>query len=210
MAERWADIRDVLEHLADSDLRDIGRIPPAMVAFDGDLLLFLSDIRPFPRGGLPDALIELLALALPLGADRIAYSFDGRAWSLHDPIPPVLDGVVDLRARVHTMLLIDGHRRREPSVTSVVRPYHLAGDVPVWREPFEPEEPSEGWVTQSTIAGIRQRASLKGCDLAGLRGQAARCERLGHVLRMGVPGMARLVADKIDGETLRLAQQVHT
>lgn len=192
MNERWADTRGLLEHLADADLRQAGAISPTMAAFEGDRLLFLADLRPFPPGGLGDALVEVLALAFPLGADRIAYSLDGRAWSLEDPIPPVLDGVGDLRARVHTMVLFDGHGREAPQVTSVIRPYDLAGGTPVWRTPVTPPEPPGGWATAATVVGLTNRDQLRRGGTSGLVDQAVRCEQLGHVLRLGAAGAERL------------------
>jgi hypothetical protein len=80
----WSDARDDLLALAAGDL-DAGTPPlPTLLGFTGDDALAIVTLRPCDRDELVQALLEVLALLLPLGADRIAVSFPGRAWSVED------------------------------------------------------------------------------------------------------------------------------
>lgn len=89
----------VLRNLACSVIARQGYTHSMLCAHRGDDPLFLALLRPYPKGEHLEAVEELLTLALPLGADRIAFCSTGRAWSMDDPVPPVSsDG--DIRQRV--------------------------------------------------------------------------------------------------------------
>src|SRR5687767_6035135 len=96
----WGDVEGFLLDEAAKDVALSDEVRPCLAAFAGDEPLLVAWWRPFPKGGYADPLIELLALACPLGADRVAQSLAGRATSLDDPIAPVVAGVGDLRQRV--------------------------------------------------------------------------------------------------------------
>jgi hypothetical protein len=53
---------------------------PRLAAFAGDDALAWVGLRPFEPGEILGAVLEVLALLLPLRADRIALSLPGRAW----------------------------------------------------------------------------------------------------------------------------------
>jgi hypothetical protein len=126
---RWADAPADLLHLAATDL-DSGCTPaPTLVAFRGDDALALVGLRPFERDELLQALLEVLALLLPLGADRLGLALTGRAWRLDDPIVPVV-GDVDLRSPVLILTLVDGHDGPS-TASSSVHPVHVDDDG--WR-----------------------------------------------------------------------------
>jgi hypothetical protein len=68
----WGEVTDTLLALAACDLDDGGPPIPRLAAFRGDEALTISTLRPHPPTGALDAVVELLALFVPLGADRVA------------------------------------------------------------------------------------------------------------------------------------------
>ncbi len=94
--------------LAD-DLEQGRSLAPTLLAFSGERPLGSVRLRPHQRDELSTVMLEILALLLPLGADRIVLALPGRAWSLGDPIPPVTDEA-DLRQRVVVVVTADAHR----------------------------------------------------------------------------------------------------
>lgn len=173
--EQWTAIEQLLIGLAEHDLRAEGEVRPTLFAGRGEELLLIAGVRPFPKHGYQDPLIELLALACPLGADRLAVSIGGRAWSLNDPLPPVVDGVGDLRQRVLCLdLAVAGEPQR-----SVVRPYEMAGDEVCWGDMIEQMD-TDGWIGSALRIAVTQGLGV--VPQSELRRQARRCARLGHAL----------------------------
>jgi len=82
---RWEDVEWWLRHLAADDLRTTGGVRPTLVAFAGRRPLLLVRCRAFADGEGAAAVREILDIAVPLGADRVAMSFGGSAWELHGP-----------------------------------------------------------------------------------------------------------------------------
>lgn len=70
-------------------------------------------------------MIELLALAMALEADRLVFATAGRLTSLDDPIPPVTDGA-DLRQRTVERLGL-GDAARGPEAPTINPPQHPHG-----------------------------------------------------------------------------------
>ena len=103
----WEDAEDLLLAGAETDLH-AGYPPlPTIAAFVGDEVVAFGVLRPLDERGPLPALVEVLALLLPCGVDRVALLLPGRAWSLDDPIPPVCaEG--DLRSRVVVLVHADG------------------------------------------------------------------------------------------------------
>lgn len=175
--DQW--VVEFLRVNAELDLRVDGFAVPRFVAAEGDRPLLLAEVRPFPRGGYHQPLIELMALAVPLGADRIAVGMTGRLWSLDDPIPPVVEGMGDLRQQALVLELIDGHE--QPAVArSVLMPFSLRGDDVVWEDAFDPG-PGHGWIPSALSIMVDHRTELY-LDREDIREQAERCLALGHTL----------------------------
>jgi hypothetical protein len=84
---RWEDVEWWLCHLAADDLRTTDHVRPTLVAFAGRRPLLLVRCRAFAAGEGAAAVREILDIAVPLGADRIAMSFGGSARQLHGPAP---------------------------------------------------------------------------------------------------------------------------
>lgn len=178
--EDWDEwVVEFLRASADLDLRVDGFAVPRFVAAQGDRPLFLAEVRPFARGGYHQPLIELMALAVPLDADRIAVGMTGRLWSLNDPIPPVVEGAGDLRQQALVLELIDGHEQ-PAEARSVLMPFSLHGDDVVWEKAFDPG-PAHGWIPSALSIMVDHRAELH-LDREDIRDQAERCLALGHTL----------------------------
>lgn len=179
----WADQADLLADLALIDLAD-GQIRPTLSAFRDDDPLLLATLRPFPPAGYHDPIIEVGALAMALGADRLALSLSGRAWSTRDPIPPVLDDVGDLRQHVLVVHLVDG-TCAPPSQHTVIRAVTRGGRA--LADPL-PESPGEGWVPRALACMVAERdLQVRPADIAD---QLLRCEALGHTFAWGPVGLA--------------------
>jgi hypothetical protein len=190
MARDWTDVEELLVGLAGDDLENSGEVHPALAAFTGDTLAFLAFLRPFEKGCYADPMIELLALAMPLGCDRLALSMGGRVWSLDDPIPPVADGV-DLRQRAVVLHLVDG---AEPEASdSALHPFELTDAGVRWSPPVRDLGRMDGWLAEALRIAVERHADLRTGD-EEIRRQAARCERLGHEVHLGVEVAERLLA----------------
>lgn len=94
-----ADQVSLLRNLACSSLVHNGYTHSMLCAHRGPEPLFLALIRPYIKGDHLEPIREVLTLATHLGADRLAFCSTARAWSMHDPVPPVCDEG-DLRQRV--------------------------------------------------------------------------------------------------------------
>jgi hypothetical protein len=134
----WDDVEGFLLHGALLEL-DRGFAPmPALAAFSGEDPVAFGNLRPFEPGEVVPALVEVLALLLPLGVDRLALLLPARAWSLRDPIPPVTDEI-DLRTPVLVVVRGDGHE--QPCAT----------DATV-QELLAPAAPEDDWSLGASLA----------------------------------------------------------
>lgn len=179
MRTRWCDDTDRLLSLAANDLADGLPPRPTMTAYAGDEGLAIVGLRPFGPGELLQPLVELAALLLPLGADRFGLAVPGRAWSLDDPIPPVLDEV-DLRRTVLTVLQIDGHRVDDPSTDGTLHPYEVSADGQVTFGPTLEVGWPEGPATDGLWTLVRARSDVRDTRPQTTVVQFARCLLLGH------------------------------
>ena len=184
--DEW--VVELMRAAADLDLRVEGETIPRFIAAEGDRPLVIADVRPFPKGGYHQPLIELMALALPMGADRVTVGITGRVTSLEDPIPPVVHGVGDLRQRVLIVEVVDGHGQ-PARASSVLVPFDLSDDDVRWRAPFDPG-PGEGWIPAalSLLVDHRDEVEVRPGDVLE---QAERCAMLGHGLTFEAQAAAR-------------------
>jgi hypothetical protein len=187
----WDDVEQHLIAEAAVDLAETGDVRPCLAAFTGQTLLAIAFVRPFERGRYHDALLELLALVIPLGADRLALSLGARAWSLDDPVPPVVEGVGDLRQRVVVVLAVDG---TGPQVTrtSSLHPFACDSGSVTWGTPLR--ERGEGWVGEVMAVLLRDRDQMQ-FPAAEVVSQLHRCEALGHVVALSPDVEDRLAVD---------------
>lgn len=182
----WTDQPQLLADLAAGDLEAGIDIRPTLIAFVADEPLFLATLRPFAKGGHHDPIMEVAALALGLGATRIALSLAGRAWSTRDPVPPVVEGVGDLRERVLVVHAADGEA--DPvACRSIV--HRLDGDR-LGAVACDTDEEVLGWVVEL----LRRVVADPMPDGADALQQATRCDALGHDMAWAEEGLRRLVA----------------
>lgn len=187
--QTWNDVEPFLLDGAAEDLAVGPAIQPCFVAFRGDVALFFAILRDFAKGEYQEPMIELLALAGGLGADRLAVSFGGRAWSWHDPIPPVLPDGGDLRQRVLVLTFVDAAAAAVRRTSTVV-PYDVHDGRVIWGEPLR-HEAGEGWITEAMTVAVQRRDELTAAT-ADVRAQALRCQELGHSLGLSPATMNEL------------------
>lgn len=187
----WKDREAFLLDEARLDLEAGCDVRPCLLAMAGDRPLFVAFFRSFDKGRHLDPLVELVALAAPLDADRLAVSLSGRAWSLRDPLPPVVPGEGDLRQRVVLVDTADGSAG-EPVVTSTAVPFDLTDGTVRWGEPIR-ERGATGMVSEALCLAVRERHQLR-AGAAEILSQLERCERLGHLVGLAEPVYERLAA----------------
>ena len=185
----WDDVERLLLELATDDLQADGEICPSLGAYRGQAPLLLGFLRPFAKGAYHDAVVELLALAIPLGADRLVFTAGGRVWSWDDPVPPVVPGVGDLRQRALTITFVDGSGDDVDRV-SALHPFDLTDGSVQWGDPIR--ERGESWLADAMTVALQRRSELS-AGLRETRKQARRCVRLGHELAFS-PDVADLLA----------------
>jgi hypothetical protein len=173
----WTDHDELHRWLAEVDAPDPA---PHLLGFAGNRLLVVVRLRPFAPGAHQGPLVEALALALPLGSDRVSVALPGRAWSLDDPVPPVTAGA-DLRQRVLTQVSVDGHGHDPPALRMRLHPFHTpAGGGLVWQQPVDPG-PGEGWIPDALVTLVAARHHVGGGASADdVAQQVDRLDRLGH------------------------------
>ncbi|MGI9017694.1 MAG: hypothetical protein ACR2HR_11435 [Euzebya sp.] len=175
----WEDQPPLLIDLAVTDLQAGGEVRPTLVAFHGDQPLFLATVRPFAKGHYHDPIIELGAVAHGFGANRLLLSLSGRAWSLHDPIAPVLDEGCDLRQRVIALNQVDASIQPVVVQTTIV-PFEVDPDGEVTIGRTITVDDGQGWVHQA-LAAMASTAEVSDFD-DSLARQVYRCEQLGHTI----------------------------
>ena len=189
MTTTWADAERFLLEEAECDLVDGPMARPCLLAFRRDEALAVAFLREFEKGEYHDAIIELLALVCPLGADRLALSVSGRAWSWDDPIPPVVDGVGDLRQRVVALEFAD--RFTDPVLRSSVHPFEVRDGRVEWGDVVRDDRGSAGgWISEVLRFAVTDGyGRIPGSD-RDIRHQLNRCSALGHLVGIG-PTVAR-------------------
>ena len=184
--QTWNETESYLIAEAGHDLTDSEDVRPCMVAFRDEEPLFVAFLRSFAKGAYDDPIVELLALAAPLDANRLAVSVAGRAWSFEDPVPPVVEGVGDLRQRVLCITVVEA-QGPAVDVRSVVVPFFRTPEGLSW-EPALRTAGGEGWIPSALRLAVEHRSQMS-ASRRDIRRQARRCVRLGHLLGFG-PGVA--------------------
>ena len=196
--DEWQDTAALLTSLAEMDLRAHGAVQPCLAVFAGEDPLVLVFVRPFPPGGYHQPMIEVCALAGALGADRLLLSMSGRAWSLDDPVPPVLDDPddpVDLRQQVLMLHTVDASTG-DGTCTTVLHPFTMEGDAPTFADPIEMGR-GEGWIARVLETTVTGRDELR-AHPDGVLEQLTRCCELGHEVAVGpgLPGRLEAAAQR--------------
>lgn len=204
--QQWDEVEAFLVAEAARDLQPASwggppdAVRPCLVAFSGDQLVLVAWWRWFDKGQYMDPMIEVMAAVCPLGADRVALSLSGRAWSMDDPIPPVVDGIGDLRQRVLHLVLVDDHGSRGHR-TEVLRPYDVEGGRVRWGERHE-LGPSQGQLPLGLEHLVRTREHLSASD-EDIALQLRRCSALGHLVSLAPAITERFGVDLAPGPSNR-------
>lgn len=184
----WDEVETFFLESARGDLERDGDVAPCLVAFSGEDPLLLAYLRPFDKGEYTDPLIELIALAGPLGADRLAACFGARGWSLDGP-PHEVRSDRDPRQRVLAIQGADGSAgAARPFGT--LWPFDLDGGEVRWGEALRTDDP-QGWIPQALTAAVAGRERLQ-ASAEEMAAQAVRCAELGHDLYLAPEGERRL------------------
>ncbi len=188
----WDLVEPSLLALASADL-DAGRPPaPTLIAFAGDEPQAVAALRPFGPGELVPALVELLALFLPLGSDRLALSLPGHAWPLDECAAAAEPTGADPRVRVVAVSLADG-RVRPARLVASLHAYRVDADGWSWGERLAPPESSpEGEIPQTLTAILDARDDLTVPRPLELVAQLGRVLLLGHELALAPEASVRL------------------
>lgn len=192
----WNTVTTHLRDLAALDIARDGQVRPTLLAFDRDEFLGGIELRSAPDHDRDSPLIEAIALAVPLGADRLAFLAGGRAWSLDDPIPPVSEDA-DLRQPIAIVLRVERRRNGEARTHSTLLPYARdpAGTVAFHDEQLLDDGGGEGWIARYLEVAVTHCGELGGDDPLDVGRQAVRLVRLGHGLLVpSAPRDPRLAA----------------
>lgn len=198
---QWSEVDTYLIDEAADDLIGQDMVTPCLLAFRGDESLFCAYFRSFAKGEYADPLIELLAVAAPLGADRLALSMSARAWSWEDPIPPVVEGLGDLRQRVVLIHRVDGSSKAAV-LSCALHPYEIHGDQVRWGDVISQPGEIEGWIGGALTLAVDRRHEMATTDDA-IRRQARRCAQLGHLI-----GWDARTADRLGLDTAEFSPSV--
>jgi hypothetical protein len=192
-APSWSEAATTLLELADDDLA-LGADPaPRLLAFEGGTGVAVVGLRPFGDDDGVQALVEVLALLLPLGADRVALALPGRAWSMDDPIPPVTDGV-DLRTRVLLVTTVDGCQR-PAALTVALHPFESRGPDRRWGPSVCPDDPGVSPIGHALRVLVDGRGALtEGEDDLRLAARFGHVLLRGHEVALAPPAARRLEA----------------
>jgi hypothetical protein len=192
---RFAEAEPLLLRLLADDIQDGRGLASTLLAFAGDRPLCVVRLRPHEAGEVVSALLEILALLLPLGADRIVLALPGRVWSAEDPIAPVTDEV-DLRQPV--VVHVDADAHGGPCRVRVrLRPFDVDERGRCWwQEEVDPEGPLDAPLVAALQVLLDRRHDLEGTDRSGAQvaAQFGRVLLLGHEVLLAPPTVEALIA----------------
>lgn len=185
----WNGVEAFLLEEAERDLADGRDIRPCLMAFDAEDALMIGFLRSFDKGCYDEPIIELLALAGPLGANRLVLSIGARAWSLEDPVVPVVPGVGDLRQRVMVIVRADATAAGD-CVETALHPFELTDGVVRWGDALR-HPGGQGWLASALAVAVQRRGELTAAP-GDMRRQAKRCVALGHLLGLSETAERRM------------------
>ena len=187
----WNDAERFLLDEAERDLRMGAMVRPCLLAYVGEERVLTAFLREFDKGAYADPMVEVLALATPLGADRLAFSISGRAWSFDDPIPPVLPGVGDLRQPVLALHFAD--RYAEPTLRSSAHAYDVVAGEVRWGPVLRDDEGTvQGWISSALCFAVTDGFGCVTGTADDILNQLNRCSALGHLVGVGDSVVQRL------------------
>jgi hypothetical protein len=195
MFERWDEVELDLQVEATLAL-DEGYAPePLLVAFDEHEPVGIVGLRPFDSDGVLQALVEVLALLLPLGARRIALTLPGQARDVPDggPSAPTASGT---QGPLVVLATADAVGQGATRLRARVLPLAHDGDCWQWQEQDAVDVDAGVWdVTRALAVLLEAPAPLAAeadRERTQLQAQLGRCLLLGHMVTLAPPAADRL------------------
>jgi hypothetical protein len=175
----WNDVDAWLRDIADRDLAATGGVRPTLVAFTAHRPLLMVRCRAFAPGDGAAALREMLDIAVPMGADRVAVSFGGTARTYGGGVGSPTRGP---DAEVSETLLIAVAERRDGCVDlrCALHPLGRGGGRPA--RPTGPD-PVGGWLARM-LTDTLEVAPVVPLPPAVIAARAAQSITLGHELHL--------------------------
>jgi hypothetical protein len=198
--ERWDEVEVDLRVEVTLAL-DEGLPPrPLLVAFAGEQSVAVAQLRPFTRDDALQALIEVLALLLPLGTDRVALALPALACVADpDPAPDVVDEATLVDGQL--LVLVATAEAGTPETRLRGRVHALEQRDGRWHWLAETAEIDPGSFELTDALGLllEQRGGLRPRDPAAgeLLQQLARCLLLGHLISLSDDTADRLEPDRL-------------
>jgi hypothetical protein len=195
MFEHWDEVELDLQVEATLALDEGYALQPLLVAFDDHEPVGIVGLRPFEAEGVLQALVEALALLLPLGARRIALTLPGRAREVPDAGPTSLTGT-DGEAALVVIASADAVGDGPTRLRARVLPLAHDGDCWQWQEHDAVDVDADEWdITQALAVLLDAPTTLEAEsveDRTKLQAQLARCLLLGHLVTLAPPAADRL------------------
>ena len=195
MFERWDEVELDLQVEATLALDEGYALQPLLVAFDDQEPVGIVGLRPFEPEGVLQALVEVLALLLPLGARRVALTLPGRAREIPDADHTSRTAEGD-EAPLVVIVTADAIGEGPTRLRARVLPLEHDGDCWQWQEGDAVEVDADEWdITQALGVLLDAPGPLDastGPERTLLQAQLARCLLLGHVLTLAPPAADRL------------------
>jgi hypothetical protein len=203
MLQRWDEVEVDLRVEVTLTL-DEGLPPqPLLAAFAGEQPVAVARLRRFGQGDALQALIEVLALVLPLGTDRVALALPARAHvadaGADGPADPAADGAAQVDGQLLVLLATAEVRAGRARLRGHLHPLARHDGRWHWLEETTPIDPDTLPLTDALGLLLERRASLQRRDLAAgeLQQQLARCLLLGHLVVLSDEIADRLEPDRL-------------
>lgn len=203
MFERWDEVELDLQVEATMAL-DQGLVPAQLlVAFDDEEPLAVVGLRPFEPDGVLDALVEVLALLLPLGARRLALALPGQARD--DETGPAVAAATGLTTAEALVVLATADAAGDGPTRLRARVLPLAhdGDCWQWRDQDALDVDADEWSVTRALGVLLDGPALldggAGDERTQLQAQLARCLLLGHVVTLAPSTADRLEPGRLVG-----------
>lgn len=198
MFERWDEVELDLRVEATLQL-DEGSVPaPLLVAFGDDDLVGAVRLRPFDGAEVLPALVEVLALLLPLGASRLALGLPGE-------VRETLEGPDDVPDAVLVVATAQVTPEGGTDLAGRVLALAFDGDCWQWRDEQAVDLDADTWeVTRALAILLRAQETVPVGprdeeELHALQAQLGRCLLLGHEVLFDTA-----VADRLEPSRLHL------
>jgi hypothetical protein len=200
MLERWDEVEVDLRVEMTLALDDGLPPRPLLVAFAGEQPVAVTQLRPFAQIDALQALIEVLALLLPLGTDRVALALPALACVPGPgPVPDEVGGTALVDGQLLVLVATAEGGAGKARLRGRLHPLQQREGRWHWLPQTTEIDPRSFALTDAVALLLERRASLRRRDLdAGeLQQQLARCLLLGHLVSLSDETADRLEPDRL-------------